>query len=68
MLIPRIERAHDREQQTPPRSAAHRVQPHTQSFRQHDECEDHQTGQCADYQPQNQKNLSLTLPQFAHAR
>ena len=52
------ERAHDRKQQTSPRSTTHRVQPHPHSFRQQDEGDDRQACQCADHQRQNQKDLA----------
>ena len=61
------ERAHDGEQQTPPRSAARRVQPHPHSFRQYDEGDNRQPCQGADHQRQSQKDLALALPEFCHA-
>ncbi len=56
---------HDREQHTPPRRATHRIQAHSHSFRQQDECDDCHASHRANHQRQNQNDLLLTLPQFS---
>ena len=54
----------DREQQTPPRRTARRVQPQSLALRQQNESDDRQAGQRANHQRQHQKYLVLTLLQL----
>ena len=60
--IPRNKRADDGRCQPPPRRTVGRVQAQTEPFRYHDENNNRQSHNRADYQCDDEKELILTLP------